>query len=46
MYISTTAALFLKENNFETTIVRVFVEIISIPDEELLSETGVGCTAS
>ena len=23
-----------------------FVKIISIPDEELLSETAVGCTAS
>ena len=27
------------------TIVRVFVKIISIPDEELLSETAIGCTA-
>ena len=26
--------------------VRVFVKIISIPDEELFSETAVGCTAS
>ena len=28
------------------TIVRVFVKIIGIPDEELLCETAVGCTAS
>ena len=28
------------------TIARGFVKIMSIPDEELLSETAVGCTAS
>ena len=28
------------------TIVRVFVKIISTPDDELFSETAVGCTAS
>ena len=28
------------------TKVRVFVKIISIPDEELFSEMAVGCTAS
>ena len=28
------------------TTASVFVKIISIPDEELFSETYVGCTAS
>ena len=28
------------------TIVKIFVKPISIPDEELLSETAVGCTVS
>ena len=31
---------------FGNTAVRVFVKIISIPDEELFSERDIGCTAS
>ena len=38
---------FFKCSNFVMTTLRVFfVKIISIPDEELFSETAVGCTAS
>ena len=36
----------LKCNYFGMIAVSVFVKIISIPDEALLSETFVGCTAS
>ena len=36
----------LKRNHFGMTIVRVFVKIISIPDEELFFETAFGRTAS
>ena len=36
----------LKCNYFEMTTVSFLAKIISIPDEELFSETYVGCTAS
>ena len=36
----------LKCNYFGMTIVRFFFKINSIPDEEIFSETYVGCTAS
>ena len=36
----------LKCNYFGMTTVSFFVNIIGIPDEELFSETSVGCTAS
>ena len=32
--------------HFGMTIVRDFVKIMSIPDEELFSETAIGCTVS
>ena len=48
MYISATAALYiiLKCNFFEWQPLGFFVKIISIPDEQLFSETYVGCNAS
>ena len=38
--------IFKSKNNFQMTIVGVFDKIISIPNEELLSETAIGCTTS
>ena len=35
----------VKCNHIGMTVLTVFVKIISIPDEELFSETAVGCTA-
>ena len=48
MYISATAALYFKVYLFwnDNLLLGFFVKIISIPDEELFSETYVGCTAS
>ena len=44
MYISAAAALYLKVQSFwnENCLGFFFVKIISIPDEELFSETPVG----
>ena len=44
LYISATAALYFKVLSFWND--NFFIKSISIPDEELFSETYVGCTAS
>ena len=45
-YISATAALYFKDHFGVTTVRGFFGKKINIPDEELFSETYVGCTAS